>query len=151
MAAINTNPIFSKASDVQISGPIITAASVVHDGSGTIATDVYKVFSADATNGGYCEKLIFKYVANATTTSVAAMLKIYIASVTSGATTNSNMALIGEIALPTTGTLSTTVVAATYEYPIGFAIPAGYSICCKITVAQSANTGWMCTAVAGKY
>lgn len=151
MAAPNNAPIYSKASDVQAIGPIITAASVVFDGSGTIATDVYKVFQADATNGGFVQKIILAYVANATTTSVAAKMKFYISSATSGAVTNANAWYMGEVTLPATGALSTTAASPTFEFPVGFAIPLSYTILAKITVSQSASTGWMATAIAGKY
>lgn len=148
--AANTDPIYSRISDVQAIGPIITAASVVHDGSGTIATDVYKVFTADATNGGFVQKVLLKYVANAATVSVAAVMKFYISSATSGAVTNANAWLIGEVALPAI-TPSTTATMPDLVFNVGFALPASYTLLAKVTVSQSANTGWMAVAIGGKY
>lgn len=148
----NVQPIFSKLSDFQGSALINTAASTVYDISGTIGTDIYKIFTADATNGGYVQKVRFKYAANGTTTSVAAIMKIWISSVTSGTPTIGTQAwLYDEIPLPATGALSTTQPAQSYEVPFGFALPAGYTILCKITVSQSANTGWLASVIAGKY
>lgn len=150
--AANIQPIFSKASDFQGSPLINTAASVVYDISGTIGTDIYKLFQADATNGGFLQKIRFKYAANGTTTSVAAVLKLWISSVSSGTPTIGTQAwFFDEIALPATGALSTTAPAQVYEIPFNLALPAGYTVLAKITVSQSANTGWLATCFAGKY
>jgi hypothetical protein len=150
--AANTDPVYSKASDVQGSTLITTAASVVYDISGTIGTDIYKAWTADATNGGFVQRLRFKYAGNTTTTSNAAVAKIWLSSVTSGTPTIGTQAwFLDEIALPATGTLTTTATNAVYDVPLNFAVPAGWCICVKITVSQPANFGWMCTVIAGKY
>jgi len=150
--ASNTDPIYSKASDVQGSALITTAASVVYDISGTIGTDIYKIFTADATNGGFVQRIRLKYAGNSTTTSNAAVAKIWLSSVTSGTPTIGTQAwFLDEIALPATGTLTTTATNAVYDVPLNFAVPAGWCICVKITVSQPANFGWMCTVIAGKY
>lgn len=149
--AANNDPIFSKAADIQAVGPIVTVATNPYQAGGTIGTDVYKVFTADATNGGFVQRLRFKYVANATTTSVACVAKVYISSAASGAVTDANAWFYDEVALPATGALTTTATNPAYDVPVGFALPAGYTILVKITVGQSASTGWMCTAIAGKY
>jgi len=148
----NIDPIYSRLSDYQGSALITTAASTVFDISGTIGTDIYKVFTADATNGGFVQRIRFKYAANGTTTSVAAVMKIWISTKTSGTCTiGTDSWFYDEIALPATGALTTTAPNAVYEVPFGFALPAGYTILCKITVSQSANTGWMANVIAGKY
>ena len=152
MAAPNTAPVYSYVSDFEGSALITTAASVVYDISGTIGTDIYLCFTADATNGGFVQRMRFKYAGNTTTTSVAAIMRIWIASVASGTPTIGTQAwLFDEIALPATGTLTTTTIAAAYEVPFGFALPPSYTILCKISVSQPANFGWMATTVAGKY
>ena len=150
--AANNDPIYSKASDYQGSALITTAASVVYDISGTIGTDIYKVFTADSTNGGFVQKLRFKYAANGTTTSVAAVIKIWISSVTSGTPTiGTNAWFYDEVNIPATGALTTTSSGPVYEVPFNFPIPAGYTILCKVTVSQTASTGWLCSVIAGKY
>ena len=83
----NTDPIYSRLSDYQGGPLIVTAAATVYDISGTIGTDIYKIFTADATNGGFVQKVRFKYAANGTTTSVATTLKVWISSVASGTPT----------------------------------------------------------------
>lgn len=148
----NVQPIFSKAGDIQMSDLIRVAATNVHDISGTIGTDIYKVFTADSTNGGYLQKLRFKYASNGTNTSIAAVLKIWISSVTSGSPTIGSQAVLwDEIPLPATGALSTVAPAQTYEVSFNLALPAGWCVLVKITVSQTANCGWLCTPVAGKY
>lgn len=150
--AANTAPIYSVAPDVQANTSLINAvASVLYNGSGTIGTDIYKVFTADATNGGFVQRVRVKYVANATTTSVACVMKFYISSKTSGATTDADTFLYDELSIPATGALTTTTTQIAYDVPFNFALPANYTILVKITVAQSANTGFICTAIAGKY
>jgi hypothetical protein len=131
---------------------IITAASVVYDISGTIGTDIYKIYTADATNGGFVQRIRLKYAGNTTTTSNAAVMKIWLASVGTGTPTiGTNAWLLDEIALPATGTLTTTATNATYDLPLNFAVPAGYFLLAKITVSQPANFGWLATVIAGKY
>lgn len=148
----NTDPIYSKASDYQGSGLITTAAATVYDISGTIGTDIYKIFTADATNGGFVQKVRFKYAANGTTTSVAAVLKVWISSVASGTPTIGTQAwFYDEIAVPATGALSTTTTQPVYEIPFNFALPLSYTILVKVTVSQSANTGYLANVIAGKY
>jgi hypothetical protein len=148
----NTDPIYSRLSDFQGSALITTAAATVYDISGTIGTDIYKIFTADATNGGFVQKVRFKYAANGTTTSVAAALRVWIASVASGTPTIGTQAwFYDEIAIPATGALSTTTTTPVYEIPFNFALPLSYTILVKTTVSQSANTGWMATVIAGKY
>lgn len=148
----NVQPIFSKASDIQMSDLIRVAATNVHDISGTIGTDIYKVWTADATNGGYLQKLRFKYASNGTNTSILAVLKIWISSVTSGTPTIGSQAVLwDEIPVPATGALSTTAPAQAYEVPFNLALPAGWCVLVKITVSQTASCGWLCTPVAGKY
>ena len=148
----NIDPIFSKLSDFQ-GGPLITtAATVVFDISGTIGTDIFKIFTADATNGGFVQKVRFKYAANGTTTSVAAVLKVWISSVASGTPViGTNAWFYDELAIPATGVMTTTTTQAVYEVPFNFALPLSYTILVKITVSQSASTGWLATVMAGKY
>jgi hypothetical protein len=60
--------------------------------------------------------------------------------------------LFDEIALPATGALTTTATPPSYDIPLGFALPAGYTILAKITVAQTnANSGWIVTVIGGDY
>ena len=148
----NSDPIFSKVGFT--SGAFIsTAASIVYDISGTVNTDIYLLFSADATNGSWVDRLVTKYASNATTASVQAVLKIWLSSVGTGNTiTTAQARLIDEIPLPNTGALTTTAASPKYEIPLKFAMDPGYFLLGKITVSQTnANCGWATTVFGGKY
>lgn len=152
MAAANTAPVYSYVADIQSAAALIrTAASVPQDGSGTIGTDVYKVFQADSTNGGFVQKLRFKYAGTGTTTSNACVLRVYISSATTGAVTDATCWLFAEIQVPATGAISQTSVLPDYELPMGFPIPPSYTILVKVSVTQAANHGFIGTAIGGKY
>lgn len=150
--AANTDPIYSRLGDVQSNTTLIAAvAAVLYNGSGTIGTDVYKIWTADATNGGFLQRVRVKYVANATTASVACVMKFFLTSASSGAVTDANCWFYDELAIATTSTLTTTASNVTYDIPFNFAIPAGWSVVCKITVAQPASCGFIATGIGGKY
>jgi len=151
--AANTAPIYTLLGDIQNPGVLIrTAATVPNDGSGTIGTDVYKLFTADATNGGFVQRARFKYVTESgTTTSNACVIRVYISSSTSGAVTNATVWLYDEIVVPATGAISTTAALPVFEIPLGFALPPGYTILAKVSVSQAASCGFMGTVIGGKY
>lgn len=152
MAAPNTAPVYSYVSGVTGSALITTAATLVHDISGTIGTDIYLAFTSDATNGGFVQRIRFKYAGNSTTTSNPAIMKVWLSTVSTGTPTIGTQAWLWDtVALPATGALSTTATAGVYEIPFGFALPPSMSILCKITVSQPANFGWLATVIAGKY
>lgn len=156
MALPNTDPIYTRAGDVQSVGWLVrVAASTLYDGAGTIATSVadggpHKVWQANATNGGFFRSLIFKYGGTSTTVSNATTMKVFISSVSSGSTTDADTWLIDEIALPAT-TPSATGANITYSLPINLPIPAGYTILVKCLSVQPASMGWYVTGIGGKY
>lgn len=147
----NTAPIYSKAGDVQSSALIAAVNAVLYNAAGTIGTDVYKIWTADATNGGFIQRVRVKYVANATTASNACVMKFYLTAASSGAVTDATSFFYDEMAIPATGTLTTTAGNVSYDMPLGFALPAGWSVVCKITVAQPASCGFIATGIGGKY
>ena len=154
--AANIDPIASKVGYIDSGTALIaTAKSSLYGAVGTIGTtDMVKVWTADATNGGYAGFIRFKYgtTAGTTTASNACVAKIYVSTIASGSTTEVNTWLIGEFALAATSTVTTTAVAsADYTYPLGFSLNPGYTILVGITVAQPASTGWVATVFGGKY
>ena len=151
MALPNTDVIYSKVGDVQSSALILAVNASLYDAAGTIGTDVYKVWGADTTNGGFLQRIRIKYVANATTTSVACVMKFFWSTATSGATTNSNMFFLDEIVLGATGALTTTAANSPWDVMFNFSLPPGGIIYAKITVAQGASTGFIATGIGGKY
>lgn len=150
--AANNDPIYSKVGDVQSPGALIAAVNAsLYDAAGTIGTDIYKVWTADATNGGYLQRMRVKYVSNGTTTSNACVMKFFLSNTASGAVTNTTAWYYDEMAIAATGTLTTTGTSITYDMPFNFALPPGWSVLVKITVAQPASSGFVCTGIGGKY
>lgn len=147
----NSDPIYSRAGQIQSSALIAAVNAVLYNAAGTIGTDVYIIWTADATNGGYLQRVRVKYVMNATTTSVACVMKFFLTAASSGAVTDATSWFVDEIAIPATGALTTTATNPTYEVPFNMPVPAGWSLVAKITVAQPANGGFIATAIGGKY
>ena len=138
----NTAPIYTKEPDVQWSSVAATAANTTTDlTSGTI----YLCFTADATNGGYVQRIRFRTLGTNSNQTVA---RIWINN--GGSTgTAANNNLWDEITLPAT-TLSQTTAQANYELPLNFALPAGYTIYVTLGTAPT-SAGWNITVIGGKY
>lgn len=141
----NTDPIYSKAGSVANNGStgmnqLITAVANDYTGAGANNS---LVFTADATNGSFVQRLRFK----AGGTNVASVMRIFINN-GSVATSAANNTFYGEVTLPATTAIAT---AATIDidYPMNFALPAGFRIYVGLGTAVSA--GWVVTAVAGNY
>ena len=138
----NTQPIFTLAPDVQWTTPAMTAANTTKD---LTAGTIYLAFTADATNGGYVQRIRFRTLG---ANSAATVARIWINN--GGATgTAANNTLFDEITLPTTS-LSETAAQANYELPLNFALPSGDRI--YVTLGTAPNTaGWQATVIGGKY
>jgi len=144
--AQNTSPIFTLVPVV--SWGQVTTADAVSDG--TSANDVL-VFTADATDGSFLQKLIFTPRSNsgAPTTAVAAA-RIYLNNGSTPGTATNNV-LIRELGLPATVTgVTATAAVPSFEIPLNIALPPSYRIYVGIT-AFTANAYWMVTAVGGDY
>jgi hypothetical protein len=141
----NTLPIYSKVGDVSNNGitgmnQLVTAAANDYTG---ISANTSLVFTADATNGGFLQRLRFK----AGGTNVASVARIFLNN-GSIPTTAANNVFYGEVSLPATTAIAT---AATVEidYPLNFVLPAAFRVYFGLGTAVAA--GWVCTAIAGKY
>lgn len=140
--AANTAPIYSRLADIQFSGAYLTTANTTADlTSGTS----YLVFAADATNGGYIQRLKFRSTPAGNTTATVARIWINNGSTTGTAANNS---LYDEVTLPAT-TASGTLATAGYEVPMNMPLPAGYKV--YITIHTASTNGWNVTAIGGKY
>ena len=137
--AANTAPIFSIAGDVQWGATALTAANTDRAGTGTVLS----VFTADATNGGFVQRIRFR----AAGTNVATVARVF---VNNGSTNTSavNNNLFDEITLAAS-TATETAALATYELPLNFALPPGYTI--FVTLGTAIATGYYITVIAGKY
>jgi hypothetical protein len=155
MATVNTDPIYSKVGVIDSStlaaGTLLgTTANTAQDGTGTI----YPIFTADATNGSFIQKLTFQPI----TTVAATVCRIFhvdeIPTVTSGAlvsNTSLNTHLIGEIALPQV-TVSQTAAAPHLEYALNLALPPSNRIAVTFGTSTGASTtGWSVLGIGGNY
>lgn len=141
----NTDPIYSKVGDVSRDAgttmPVpMTAAANDYTG---ISANHQLVFTADATNGGFIQRLRMKAVS----TNVASVMRIYINN-GSAQTTATNNTFYGEVSLPATTAIAT---AATIEidYPMNFALNPNFRI--YVGLGTAVAGGWHVTAIGGKY
>lgn len=133
----NTAPIFSLIGDVQWG--TISAANTAKDGTGTVVT----AFTADATNGGFIQKLRFSPLG----TNIATVARIFINNGSTNATAGNNT-LYAEVTLPAT-TLTETAQLNPVEVPLNFALPPGYKI--NVTLGTAVAAGYSIAAIGGKY
>jgi hypothetical protein len=137
--AANTIPIWGKTPDIQWIDAVLTANTTKDLTAGTI----YLVYTADATNGSYMQRLRVR----AKGTNIATVMRVFINN--GGATgTVANNSLFDEINCPAT-TLSETSSLPVLEVPMNIALPAGYRI--YVTVGTGVAAGFMVTAIAAKF
>lgn len=145
--AANIDPIFSRLADIQWgatdgnggSAGALKTANTAKDGTGTVLT----VFTADATNGGYVQKVCFR----AAGTNVATVARIFINNGSVNSTLANNI-LYSEITLAAT-TLSEVAAQAPYEAFLNMPLPAGYKI--NVTFGTTVAAGYFVSTVGGKY
>lgn len=135
----NSTPIFTKVGDVQWAIGITTANTTTDLTTGTS----YLVFTADATNGGYVQKIRFRSLG----TNVATVIRVWI---NNGSTTGtaSNNTLYDEMSLASS-TASNTSALAVYELPLNIALPPSYRL--YVTIGTAVATGYDAIVVGGKY
>ena len=135
----NVDPIYSRTADIQWGTTALATANTAKDGTGTVLT----VFTADATEGGWCGTL----VARAAGTNVATVLRVFINNGATNGTAGNNI-LRYELTLPAT-TLSEVAQLPPYEIPLNLNLPAGYKINC--TVGTTVAAGYYISINGGKY
>lgn len=145
--AANNKPIYTLSPDIQwgatdgnggAAGPLKTA-NTAKDGTGTVLT----VFTSDATNGGFVQRLRFR----AAGTNTATVARVFVNNGSTNATIANNV-LVDEITLSATA-LSEVAAVAMYELPLNFALPAGYKI--NVVVGTTVAAGYSVSVIGGKY
>ena len=134
----NNAPIFSKAAHVEWANGI-TAANTAKDGTGTVDT----IFTADATNGSYLQKLVIRPRG----TNVATVLRVFLNNGATNATAANNV-LIGEVSMPATTNTETAAIIGS-ELPLNIPIPAGYKV--NVTLGTAVAGGYAVSAFGGDY
>lgn len=137
--AQNNKPIFVGVPSVQWGTAVVATANTAMDGTGTVLL----VFTADATNGSYVQKLNIRHAG----TNIATLLRIFINNGSTNATALNNI-LYGEVAIAA-NTVSQTAAASDYSYPLNIALPAGYKI--NVTVGTTVAAGLYVSGVGGNY
>lgn len=139
----NTSPIFTLTPNY--GGGAATAANTVGDGGGTVGTDIFKVFTAGS-NGSWVARIRFQAVASAAATATTATVaRVFVSTVGSGATANTNTFCVAEITLPSVTADSSSAATNYIEVPLNFAIPSGSYIHVTNHAAPAANTRWHVT------
>ena len=139
----NTTPIFSRVGAIGWSSTVIL--STVSDYTGAGANYIIP-FTADATNGGFVQKIRFKSLGTNSTASVA---RIFVNNGSTNGTAANNI-FYGEISLPAV-TGSTTAATVDVDYPMNLALNPGYRILVGISCTPGLGTGWQAAVVAGAY
>ena len=81
--AANTNPIFTLSPSIQWGASLLTTANTARDGTGTVLI----VFTSDATNGGFVQKVRVR----AAGTNVATVMRLFINNGSTNATAANNI------------------------------------------------------------
>ena len=142
----NTDPVYSRQGDVSTNGTTgmsqaITAAAADFTGAG--ANNVL-VWTADATNGGFLQKLRLK----AAGTNVSSVLRVFINN-GSANTTAANNSFYVEIPLPATTLAGASMTGPDIDVPMNLALNPGFRIYAGLGTAVAA--GWFVIGVGGKY
>ena len=139
--AANTAPIFSLLGDIQFT----TAMTVANTTKDLTAGTSYLAFTADATNGGFIQRIRFRSLG---TNSNATVARVWINNGGSTGTATNNT-LFDEITLTAT-TVSEIAALATFELPMNYALPPGNTIYITLGTAPT-SAGWQATVIGGKY
>lgn len=146
----NTVPIFTRQWDPQGGGVIIgTSANTATDGTGA---NTFLIFTADATNGNFIQRVILKPVS----TIVATVARLWWLNATGAYTpgttnTAANTFMMGELTIAA-WTASNTSASIHYEIPVNYGIPASTKLLMSFgTSTGAATTGFNPLVIAGKY
>ena len=134
----NTAPIFSRIARNEWTNGVATA-NTAKDGTGTVDT----VFTADATNGSYLQKLIVRPRG----TNIASVLRVFLNNGSTNATPANNC-LIAELSLPATTNTEVAAIAG-FELPINLPLDAGYKV--NVTLGTTVAGGYAVSAHGGDY
>jgi hypothetical protein len=138
----NTAPIFTLTPDVAWASAIGTTANNVYDGSGTIGTNIYTIFTAGA-NGSFVERIRLR----ARGTNIQTVIRVFLNNGSTNAT-QANNALLTEYPLPAT-TAAANGSTPEFEIPMNIQIPAGYRLLVLFGTAVAA--GYDVMAIGGDY
>jgi hypothetical protein len=148
----NITPVYPLTPNTPVGKIVGASANVKSDGTGTaIGTDMILLFTAGA-NGSLIESVRFSPSASSAATATAAtVLRLYLSSQTSGATTNANTTLIAEVAAAAQTADQTTTATFFLEVALNKKIQAGYVILASSHIVNNASTTWSAQAFGADY
>ena len=147
--AANSNPKFTK--NGRVSSVLVTALNASSQGGGTVATDIFLAFTADATNGSFVERVRLIPTATTPTTTTATVARVFVSTIASGATTSANTYLVAEITLPAIAADNAATAVIPFDIPLGFALPASGTILVTNHAAPAAGSAWRAVVIGGDY
>lgn len=145
----NQYPIFSRQGEVSANNGVATTARLgqtltVAAGDYTGVNDNNQiVFTSDANNGSYIQRLRFKALG----TNVASVARIYMNNGGSNTVADNNI-LIGEQTLPATTAIAT-ASTIDLDYPLNMALNPGFTI--LVGLGTTVAAGWSVSPVGGDY
>jgi hypothetical protein len=146
----NTDPIYSRAWDIQGGGAIIgTSANTATDGTGA---NTFLIFTADSTDGSFVYYVRFKAVSTIAATVARLWYCSDTGSFTAGTTnTAANTNMIAELSIAAF-TASNTLASPVYDIPVNFGLPPSTKLLVTFGTSTGAGTtGFNPLVVAGKY
>lgn len=147
----NIDPVYSKAGRFGAGGTSTTfkisasTANTNFDGTGTLDTDIWIAFTADATNGSFLRSIKAKI--RSTGVGVASVLRLFINNGSANGT-NTNNALYAELSLPAI-TATQTSATPDFEIPMNIMLPASYRV--LYTFGTAPVNVWYVYGVGGDY
>jgi hypothetical protein len=151
----NTQPNFTNSAN--ISAVAVTAGSTNSEAPGTIGTGCFLAFTPGA-NDSFLDLLRWMPTANTAATSTTATVgRVFLSTISSGATSSSNTFLIYEVVLPSVSADSSSAANNPIDVPLQFRIPgsnAGVGAMYLLVsnhVAPAANSQWIAITFASNY
>lgn len=145
----NSDPIFIRVG--KNSSVLVTAANTSSQGGGTIGTDIFLAFTADATNGSFVRRVEWMPTATTPTTTTATVGRVFLSSVSSGATTSANTRLIAEVVLAATAADNAASQVFPVVIPLDLVLAPGETILVTNHAAPAASTAWRANVFGGDY
>ena len=146
---MNHRPIYTK--NGRLSSVLVTAANTSSQGGGTVATDIFLLFTAGA-EGAYVDFVRWIATATAPANTTATVARIFRSTVSAGVTTSANTHLIGEVTLPLVAADNATTAVNAFDFPLGIALAAGETLLVTNHAAPAATTAWRAVVMgAGDY
>lgn len=137
--AANTSPIYPRQPQIEWGASALASANTAKDGTGTVLT----VFTADANEGSYADKIIFRPAG----TNIQTVARLFLNNGSTNATAANNI-LIKEFTLPAI-TLSETFSQQDFEFALNLPIPPGYKL--NVVLGTAVAAGYYVSVVGGIY